>query len=119
MKRRCFKKDMEYYKDYGGRGITVCEEWKNDYLSFRKWAFENGYKEGLSIDRIDNDGDYEPKNCRWADQKTQIRNRRNTLRLEINGQMLTIGEIAEKYDKNKNTLKSRYRRGLRGAELIK
>lgn len=75
----------ERYKDWGGRGITVCEEWKNDFTEFEKWAIENGYDEtakrgSCTIDRINVDGNYEPSNCRWADAKTQAHNRRKKLR---------------------------------------
>ena len=67
--------DKSYYK-YGGRGITICNEWRNNFIAFYNWAMENGYQEGLTIDRIDNDGNYEPSNCRWADYFVQSANTR-------------------------------------------
>lgn len=76
MKTRCYNKKEKQYKDWGGRGIVICQEWLNSYTSFRNWALENGYKKNLSIDRKDNDGNYEPSNCRWAKRTTQARNTR-------------------------------------------
>ena len=76
MKQRCLNPNSAPYKDYGGRGISICEEWVNDYSAFRGWALANGYSPRLSIDRINNDGNYEPANCRWADAMTQAHNKR-------------------------------------------
>lgn len=76
MIQRCTNPKQKKYPIYGGRGITVCEEWKYSYLRFRNWAMTNGYAEGLSIDRIDVDGNYEPSNCRWATSLEQAANKR-------------------------------------------
>lgn len=76
MCKRCFYENHHAYNYYGGRGITVCNEWKNDFLSFYNWSISNGYKEGLSIDRINNNGNYCPENCRWTTMKIQSSNRR-------------------------------------------
>lgn len=80
MKTRCYNKNFLYYCNYGGRGIKICDEWKNDFSKFYEWAINNGYKEGLTIDRINNDGNYEPNNCRWVTRAEQNRNKRYTKR---------------------------------------
>lgn len=73
------------YCNYGGRGISICDDWKNSFMSFYNWAIENGYKEGLSIDRINNDGNYEPSNCRWTTRATQSRNTRVLIKTNKSG----------------------------------
>ncbi len=76
VKNRIFYKKQKDYKNYGGRGITICPEWTESYIVFRDWALSHGYQEGLEIDRIDPDGNYEPNNCRWVTSKENMRNRK-------------------------------------------
>jgi len=94
MKARCNNVNSQAYKDYGGRGIKICDEW-NTFVSFRRWALENGYADDLSIDRINNDGDYEPSNCRWATRKEQSRNTRRNIFVEIEGNIKSLSEWCE------------------------
>ena len=81
MKTRCYNPHSRSYKDYGARGIHICDEWANDYLSFEKWALNNGYSDELTIERIDVNGDYCPNNCTWASSTQQQRNKRTTRRI--------------------------------------
>lgn len=95
MKKRCFNRHAYNYSDYGGRGITICKEWLDDWVSFRTWALDNGYNENLSIDRIDVNGDYEPGNCRWVDCVAQANNRRSSRYITYNNEEHTIAEWAK------------------------
>lgn len=96
MKNRCYNCNYRPYKNYGARGIVVCEQWKYNYQSFQDWALSHGYKKGLSLDRIDNNGNYCPDNCRWTDVKTQSQNRRTTKFLTYDGKTLCLQEWAER-----------------------
>lgn len=94
MIQRCCNPNNKGYKNYGGRGISICEDWRRDFINFYKWAISNGYEEGLSIDRIDVDGNYEPSNCRWATAVQQSNNLRNNVIINYKGHCGTIAEVA-------------------------
>ncbi len=96
-----------YYKNYGGRGIAVCSEWRNDFMSFYNWAVANGYKEFLTLDRIDNNGNYEPSNCRGIDMKQQARNRRSNCNYTIDGETHCLAEWCEIYNMSYDKVKQR------------
>lgn len=122
MKRRCYNPEEKFYKDYGGRGIKVCDEWmdkKEGHSNFQKWAVENGWEEGRSIDRIDVNGNYEPNNCRWATPEEQANNRRNNNYVTINGVTKTTSEWARQIGISQNAFTGRINSGWTGEELLK
>lgn len=112
MKDRCLREKCKEYPRYGGRGITVCDEWRDSFEAFRDWALANGYQEGLTIDRTDNDGPYAPSNCRWATAKEQSNNRRSNYTITFNGETHTLKEWAEIHDIPYGLLKNRVRAGM-------
>ena len=95
---RCYNGNHRSYKDYGGKGIIVCNEWKDDFEAFRNWAIENGYKENLSIDRIDSDKNYCPENCRWATDIQQANNTSRNLIFTVDGCTDTLANLCRKYN---------------------
>ena len=103
MKSRCNNPNNRNYPDYGGRGIFICDEW-NDFVPFYEWSQENGYEEGLTIDRIDNDGGYSPDNCRWVTQTENANNKRSNKWIEWNGETKTIAQWARTMDIKYGTL---------------
>lgn len=109
MQQRCENPDVDSYERYGKRGISVCDEWEC-FENFRDWSFTHGYKPGLSIDRIDNDGDYSPDNCRWADSITQANNRSNNRYVTFGDSTHTIAEWARILNVNYYTLWDRIAR---------
>lgn len=119
MKDRCYNPNNNRYKDYGERGIRVCDKWVNDFKAFYDWAMANGYADKLSIDRINVNGNYEPANCRFTDTKTQGRNRRNNVIVEYHGEKICLAEAAEMSGINKETFMKRYQRGDRGERLFR
>ena len=92
MKTRCYNSNAKNYKYYGGKGIRVCDEWKNDFLAFYKWSISNGYDDSLSLDRVEIDKDYEPNNCRWVTAKVQANNKSNNVLITFNGETHTLPE---------------------------
>ena len=96
MKTRCYNPNYFLYHRYGERGIKVCEDWKQSFVKFRDWALNNGYADGLTLDRIDNDGDYCPENCRWTTITKQSNNRRTNRILTLNGEKDTMANWARK-----------------------
>ena len=105
MKRRCYGNHHES-KNYKEHGIVVCDEWKNDFATFRTWSQSHGYSENLTIDRIDNNKGYSPDNCRWVDMRTQQNNRRNNYTILIDGVEHSIVGYAKKNHINENSLRT-------------
>lgn len=97
MKRRCLLLNDKDYKNYGGRGIKICGEWIDDFMNFYNWAIKNGYQESLTLDRINNNGNYEPSNCRWVSIKTQLNNQRRNIKYIYNGKEQTLSQWCEEY----------------------
>lgn len=120
MVRRCSKPKDELWDYYGGRGIRVCHEWLFDFHEFARWAMDNGWAEGKTIDRIDNNGNYEPSNCRWADVKTQMNNIRSNIHLEYRGEEMTLAQFCEQtganYDRARYLI---FRKGLTVEEALR
>lgn len=94
MKQRTMNERCRAYKNYGGRGIRVCAEWM-EFEPFCAWALSNGWQKGRDLDRVDNDGDYEPANCRWVDRRSNVNNRRNTVHIEVGGVDKPLTEWAD------------------------
>lgn len=105
IKNRCYNKNNPHYKNYGERGIVMCKEWSDDFVNFYNWAKESGYQDILTIDRIDNNYNYEPSNCRWVNRKTQNRNKRSNHFITYNGLTLCLTEWAEKIGVNEPALR--------------
>ena len=117
MRRRCNNPNSDYYKNYGGRGIKVCTEWDN-YLVFKEWAISNGYSDGLSIDRINNDGNYEPSNCRWATRKQQNNNARSNINITYKGETKTAAQWADEIGLTRSAIYHRINRGWNTKDII-
>lgn len=126
MLQRCFNPKDKGYKNYGNRGITVCDEWRNSFQSFHDWAYKNGYKEEilpnginkLTIDRIDCNGNYEPSNCRWITNKEQMNNIRLNRFITINDVSKTISQWADYMGVKRYIIASRLQKGWKPEELL-
>lgn len=122
MRQRCSNPNNDEWHNYGGRGITVCDEWQ-DFETFMEWATDNGYDQNAgygkcSIDRIDPNGDYEPNNCRWVDYKVQGNNRRGCTAITANGKTQTIAEWARESGISPSTIRSRIRSGWEPSRAV-
>jgi hypothetical protein len=115
---RCYRKKNPNYEQYGGRGIVVYDEWL-DIRNFEKWVKESNYKEGLTLDRIDVNGNYEPSNCKWSTMKEQGNNRTNTIYIEYNGEIHTLTEWSEITKIKRSILVNRWYRGDRNERLFR
>lgn len=111
MKGRCYNKTKDNYKYYGGRGIIICQEWLDDFMNFYNWAITNGYKEDLTIDRINVDGNYEPSNCRWVDMNTQCNNKTTTKYITYLNETHSISEWSNIIGINRTTISYRLKSG--------
>lgn len=119
MKTRCYNPNYDRYYDYGGRGISMCSKWKNNFKAFYDWAIINNWKLGLTIDRYpNNNGNYKPSNCRWVSRFTQMSNIRANVFLEFKGKRLTIAQVSRKTGVNTSTMYKRKARGFKGKEII-
>lgn len=112
MKLRCYNKNSSKYKNYGGRGITMCDEWFNDFQAFYKWAVDNGYRSNLTIDRIDVNGNYDPSNCRWVDYKTQAWNKTNTIKIAFMDNQYTLKDIADITGESVRYIRGKYNNNI-------
>ena len=110
VKQRCLNPKHPSYHNYGGRGITVCDEW-NDFLNFQEWATHNGYSDSLELDRIDNDGNYEPNNFRFITHRENNYNKRTNVLYTYNNETLPLRDLAAKYGINPATLRTRLFKG--------
>lgn len=111
MKKRCYNPKCRSYKDYGLRGITICDEWLSDFKAFYDWAINNGYKDDLSIERIDVDKPYEPTNCCWVSLEEQAKNTTRNVFFEYKGQKKILGDWAKEYNLPFTTVRKRLGRG--------
>jgi len=119
VKARCNNPNDTVYKYYGARGIKICNDWNDNFLSFYNWAMDNGYDDNLTLDRIDVNKNYEPSNCRWVDRVAQQRNRRDSVYVTINGETKHLLEWADVAGLKRSTVVTRYYKGIRGMDLIK
>ena len=120
IKQRCTNPANKAYKNYGGRGINMYEGWQGIYgfSNFSRWAMQNDYKEGLTIDRIDNNKGYFPENCRWVTSKEQANNKRTNVRISYKGVTKTLSQWAEELGINYSCLQTRHYKGYTDVEII-
>ena len=118
MRLRCYNENNVNYKYYGGKGVTICDEWLLSFENFFDWAINNGYNENLTIDRIDSEKEYSPDNCKWSTKKEQAYNRSMSVKLTLNGRTMYMTEWAEELEIDKKILSWRYNNGWSDEEIL-
>jgi len=118
MKARCNNPNVDAYDNYGGRGIKVCSEWEDNFNNFKDWALKNGYSEELTLDRKNNNGGYNPDNCRFVTMKKQQNNRRDNIKIKYKGKKYPVKDISKISDYAERTIYKKYKEGLRGEDLL-
>lgn len=118
IKTRCLNPHDPHYKNWGGRGITICEDWKNSFQSFYDWAVCNGYSENLTIDRIDCYGNYEPSNCRWITHLEQVKNKTTNIIITYGNKSMNCSEWAKELNLGHDTVRQRYHKGYSPEECL-
>lgn len=111
MKQRCYNKNNKKYAIYGGKGVGICEQWRTDFATFKAWALSNGYRKGLTIDRIDGDKDYCPQNCRWVDYVEQNHNLKKNKILTLGDKTMCVSQWAKYLGIGRSTLNNRLEKG--------
>lgn len=112
MKQRCYNPNNSSYRNYGLRGIIICPQWKNDFSEFYRWSIQNGYAEGLTIDRVNVDGNYEPNNCRWVSRQIQANNTRSNIYITLNNMTKTLSDWCRYFNANYSCAHERYKKGI-------
>lgn len=118
IKTRCLNKNDPHYERWGARGISICDEWRENFQAFYDWAMSHGYSDDLSIDRIDNDGNYCPENCRWVTVKENNQNKRNCILITYDGITMSAAAWSAKLGLGKDTIRQRYHKGWTPEECL-
>lgn len=113
MKQRCYDKNSKSYKYYGAKGIKICDEWKNNFAKFQEWALKNGYQDNLTIDRIDNNKNYEPNNCRWLTRKENNLNRKGIIRVLYNNKLICLKDYCKIKNISYSSGLKKYKKGIK------
>ena len=118
MRKRTLYHRCDSYKYYGGKGISLCEDWLNSFIAFKDWSLANGYQNGLSIDRIKNNLGYSPDNCRWVTKKEQAKNKTTTILVTIEGETLCMSDWCKKLNVSRCAVDSRIKKGMSHKEAL-
>lgn len=118
IKTRCLNQNDPHFRNWGARGITICDEWKNDFSAFYDWSMSHGYSDDLTIDRINNDLGYSPNNCRWISNAEQAMNKQNTVLITYGGKTLSATTWAKELGLGHDTVRQRFHKGWSAEECL-